>query len=208
MKLKKFDTKPKTNCLSTDKFGFNRPVFMDRLCDNVEDCFGGDDEGTIAQCKNAGTDTANGCCEFINIHTYTCQTTSQANGKDAYLCRDSRGAEVAGVYYINGEWIFGPDTTFTCKFSSCVLIGRGYHRINITTIFKRAQHMIGQQVMQHVQLESFKIIQLHAPLMALMNLQPLATPIHVVPMLTATQVRVPRSTVHGWNQMVRETLKK
>ena len=91
---------------------------MDRLCDNVEDCFGGDDEGTIAQCKNAGTDTSNGCCEFINIHTYTCQTTSQnASGKDAYLCRDSSGAEVAGVYYKDGDWLFGPDTTFLCRFS-------------------------------------------------------------------------------------------
>lgn len=92
---------------------------MDRLCDNIEDCFGGDDEGTIAQCKNAGTDTANGCCEFINIHTYTCQTTSQNDsGKDAYLCRDSNGNEQAGVYYTNGNWLFGPDTTFSCRFSN------------------------------------------------------------------------------------------
>ena len=36
--------KEQTVCNSVDKLGFRRPVFVDRICDNVKDCEDGEDE--------------------------------------------------------------------------------------------------------------------------------------------------------------------
>ena len=59
---------------------------------------------------------------------------------------------------------------------------------------KPGHRMTGRQATRDVQSVSFKIIQLHAPLMVLMNPQLLATQTHVVPMPTASQAGTPQTS--------------
>lgn len=47
-----FQYKATWDCTSVDFFGFNRPVFTDRLCDGKSDCTGGEDESlTNGNCE-------------------------------------------------------------------------------------------------------------------------------------------------------------
>ena len=46
-----FSPKEYQNCSTVDQFGFERPVFIDRICDNRADCPNNEDEnGLMAQC--------------------------------------------------------------------------------------------------------------------------------------------------------------
>ena len=46
-----FSVKESKNCSTVDQFGFTRPVFTDRICDNRADCPNNEDEtGLMAQC--------------------------------------------------------------------------------------------------------------------------------------------------------------
>ena len=58
-----FVYKQHESCRSGDNFGIQRPLFVDRFCDNSMDCFGKEDEdGSIIECIPFGTNTDNGCC--------------------------------------------------------------------------------------------------------------------------------------------------
>ena len=63
--------KPVTSCLSQDRLGFTRPIFVDKLCDGIPDCPDNEDEGKLAKCKSAGELTPNGCCPFPIIGAFT-----------------------------------------------------------------------------------------------------------------------------------------
>ena len=98
-------------CPTVDKFGFNRPVFSDRLCDNRKDCTNGEDEGSIATCKEFGTNTANGCCEvYILAESSECTLTAEpapsGGGRDSYECDNGKY-----IYHWGGHWIAGGDST-------------------------------------------------------------------------------------------------
>jgi len=67
-----FSYKNSVSCTSADRSGQILNVFTDRLCDNVKDCHGGEDEGTIAACKNAGGTAPGGCCNIIVIDSDEC----------------------------------------------------------------------------------------------------------------------------------------
>ena len=82
-------------CTGADPTGQMLEVFTDRLCDNVKDCFGGEDEGMgnghgepLAHCKLAAGRTINGCCSWIIMNGEECiwstYYSSFTEGKDAY----------------------------------------------------------------------------------------------------------------------------
>ena len=77
------------NCNTADKFGFMRPVFVDRVCDNVKDCFGGEDESqdinsALAQCIPEA-ELASGCCQTYIADGETFAQAGQISNIDAYM---------------------------------------------------------------------------------------------------------------------------
>ena len=63
MKDSNFIYKEHLMCGGPDAVGLDRPVFVDRYCDNFIDCANGSDEdGSIIQC-DFGSITENGCCK-------------------------------------------------------------------------------------------------------------------------------------------------
>ena len=71
--------KPVTSCLSPDRIGFTRPIFLDNLCDGYPECPNGEDEGEMVKCKFAGDMTPNGCCAYPIIGDIKCSYTGNSN---------------------------------------------------------------------------------------------------------------------------------
>ena len=98
-----YNSKPRLTCSGVDRFGFNRPVFLDKVCDGVCDCHGCEDEGDMGACAPAGEPTPTyNCCAIINVGTSTCTRTDDHLGADAYLCDDNRNVHYDG----NGKWYY------------------------------------------------------------------------------------------------------
>ena len=122
--MPQYQQKSTIACPTVDKFGFNRPVFSDRLCDNRKDCTNGEDEGTIAQCQAFGTNTANGCCEVYVVDGHECTFTGASpsgGGRDAFQCSSNSRY----IYHWGGHWIYGADSTMDTgtSISAYITIG-------------------------------------------------------------------------------------
>ena len=86
-----------TTCPSPDIVGAIRPVFHHRLCDNFNDCLGGEDEGSeMVRCELDLDE--NGCCASIYtnlgnrdispVPPEACVKNGLFNGKESYLCEN------------------------------------------------------------------------------------------------------------------------
>jgi len=85
-----YEYKSTLACPTADRTGQMLQVFSDRLCDNVKDCYGGEDEGSMGECKPFGEVTQNGCCQVIMFDGQECVYDRQFMGKDGYLCANGR----------------------------------------------------------------------------------------------------------------------
>ena len=103
--MPQYNQKPKLSCTQVDKFDFNRPVWLDKVCDGVCDCWGCEDEGSMGTCKPKADQTALGCCTYLvgqAQQTESCVADATANSRDAYLCPSG-----LVIYNDSGYWIYG-----------------------------------------------------------------------------------------------------
>jgi len=118
--LPQYQSKPVTSCLSPDRLGFTRPIFVDNLCDGYPECPNGEDEGEMVKCKFAGDATPNGCCAFPIIGDIQCSYTGNSNdsGLDTFDCVTAHQKTKYYLYYHSGEsgWILSKDENYTKWF--------------------------------------------------------------------------------------------
>jgi hypothetical protein len=95
-----FEFKQTVSCASGDTLGVTREIFVDRLCDGIVDCGGGEDEtGELAKCIPAVEDTANGCCGSIIFENEgECISSGELfSDRDVYECPN------AVIAWLNGN---------------------------------------------------------------------------------------------------------
>ena len=115
----KFEYKEHVMCASPDELGFNRPVFVDRICDGIKDCHDGSDENeSMFQCRKHL-----GCCEAYYLWDET-----TGNPLTKFILQPNDGLEYKG-YSIFGDqpeslypfklfgktfaWVIGDDILLT-----------------------------------------------------------------------------------------------
>lgn len=102
----KFQFKETMQCPSPDSTGQVLGVFTDRICDNVNDCHGEEDEGELVECKISGESTQNGCCSTIILDGDECVYKQQFGGRDGYNCASAPDHVVKYVSWFNGgSWV-------------------------------------------------------------------------------------------------------
>ena len=90
MKDSTFVYKEHLMCGGTDAVGLDRPVFVDRFCDNVNDCDNGaDEDGSQIQCSPFGNPTVNGCCDTYVFDNEEFSYGGDYNGKDYFTNTDT-----------------------------------------------------------------------------------------------------------------------
>ncbi|CAG5104802.1 Oidioi.mRNA.OKI2018_I69.chr1.g1556.t1.cds [Oikopleura dioica] len=104
-----FSPKQTIECKSKDKLGFSRKIFADRLCDNIPDCGGFEDEisddRALTKCKLLQPNTEKGCCgaiNFFNPRTGPLKCIidgGQYNNRDFWKCDDG-----GAIAYLDGRW--------------------------------------------------------------------------------------------------------
>ena len=136
-----FTYKQTISCTSTDKLGFNREIFTDRLCDNVVDCGGGEDEtGELNQCNPKVPNTSNGCCGSLNFpYQGECIANGEVyNNREVWECSDAVIANYNGVWYVftadswplNGAYWFSDSIV---SDAVCPPINEAWNNGNIAT---------------------------------------------------------------------------
>ena len=87
-------------CGGTDAVGLDRPVFVDRFCDNSADCDNAvDEDGSVIQCADFGTPTANGCCNTYVMDGEEFVYEGVNQGKDYFTNSNPNSAHKHLVYY-------------------------------------------------------------------------------------------------------------
>ena len=68
-----------TQCLLEDHLGFQRPIFLNRICDGVPDCVNGEDELKLERGHSLGdclmektTSRTGGCCSTLIVNGEEC----------------------------------------------------------------------------------------------------------------------------------------
>ena len=89
--------KPVTSCLSPDRIGFTRPIFLDNLCDGYPECPNGEDEGEMVKCKFAGDMTPNGCCAYPIIGDIKCSYTGSSNDSGLFSNQKNKSSALAQI---------------------------------------------------------------------------------------------------------------
>ena len=101
MKDNNFILKEHLMCGGTDAVGLNRPVFVDRYCDNSFDCANGSDEdGSVIQC-DVGQLTENGCCETYLIYDQEFVYGGIHQGRD-YFNNTNSNSFIKHLVFISG----------------------------------------------------------------------------------------------------------
>ena len=93
---------------SLDKFNFNRPVFTDRICDNVKDCFHGEDESldldvAMATCVPE-EELSTGCCKTYMMDGEEFEQAGQISNIDAFMSTTDTNSWILRLNVGSNTW--------------------------------------------------------------------------------------------------------